>query len=263
MAEKFLMKNESSGQLKQTFLGYSWTMLFFNAFAPLFRGDLRTFFTLIALNIAVILASPNIIFLYCVIFMPGFIYSFLWNKEYTKKLIEKGFVFAEDDNKNSYAITKYNTPNKPGYIFCGIYCVLSLLIAFQFVGIKNNSMIYELYSMLPYEFNNSLTTQEYSINKNTQQEIVAADNSSRLSEKQIIFDKCKRIDSVFPVICGKIPLNGYKNGDCISAMMDNFEQVCKKMKKGKKYKFEYEILNTNFEGDLCDPYENITKIYLK
>ena len=143
MAEKFLMKNESTGQMKQTFLGYSWTMLFFNAFAPLFRGDFRTFFILVGLNIAVCLASPNIIFLNCVIFMPGFIYSFLWNKEYTKRLLDKGFVFAEDDNKNSYALTKYNTPNKAGYIFCAIYCILSLIFAFQFVGVGGNSLLEE------------------------------------------------------------------------------------------------------------------------
>lgn len=143
MAEKFLMKNESTGQMKQTFLGYSWTMLFFNAFAPLFRGDFRTFFILAGLNIAVCLASPNIIFLYCVLFMPGFIYSFIWNKEYTKRLLDNGFVFAEDDNKNSYALTKYNTPNKACYIFCAIHCILSLIFAFQFVGVGGNPFLDE------------------------------------------------------------------------------------------------------------------------
>ena len=84
MAMKFLMKNESTGQMKPTFLGYSWTMLVFNALAPLFRGDFPTFFTLVGLNICVFLISPNIIFYIIIYFMPGFILSFIWNKTYTK-----------------------------------------------------------------------------------------------------------------------------------------------------------------------------------
>lgn len=143
MAEKFLMKNETTGQIKPTYLGFSWTMLIFNIFAPLFRGDFRTFFVLIGLNLAVSLISPNMIFWACVSFMPGFIYSFFWNKEYTKRLLDKGFVFAEDENKNAYALTKYNTPNKGGYIFCAIYCILNLIFAFQFVGVGGNSLLDE------------------------------------------------------------------------------------------------------------------------
>lgn len=264
MAEKFLMKNETTGQMKPTYLGFSWTMLIFNIFAPLFRGDFRTFFVLVCLNLAVSLISPNMIFWACVSFMPGFIYSFFWNKEYTKRLFEKGFVFAEDENKNAYALTKYNTPNKGGYIFCAIYCILSLLFAFQFVGGEPSSIL-EISDFVPFQSaNKSPNASGLSEHSSSQSKMMAgAENFPQVSKKPIIFHRCS-VEENIPVICGEIPFKGYKTGECISALMsDDFESICKKMKKGNKYYFEYMIYNEDIDGEPTEPYENVTKIYLK
>ena len=47
MAEKYLVKNVRTGKVQATYLGYSWTMFFFNLFPPLIRRDFVTFFRLI------------------------------------------------------------------------------------------------------------------------------------------------------------------------------------------------------------------------
>lgn len=379
MAEKFLMKNETTGQMKPTFIGYSWTMLLFNIFAPLFRGDFITFFSLIGFNLIVYSISPNIIFWSYVSFLPGFIYSFLWNKEYTKRLIKKGFTFAEDDDKNKYASLKLNNPNKAGYIFCAIFCALDLIAAFQAVGNRSSSLnnifensadstynsatykidrnnisnlsphdknlislfkvpseytdlqredmltkikgkivawnlpVYEIsqeqnniYKVITQSSPNLVGTviyleanrpnekdyllglktgsnidiigvltgetflrnliirpAELNINTDVQYGKVDSDKESlNKSNKPLRFDHCKRLDGVVPLICGNIPLKGYRPGECISAMMEDYEQVCKKMRKGKEYYFEYKIMREDFEGEPCEPYENITNIYL-
>ena len=56
MAEKFIMKNLTTGETKFGFLGFSWTMLFFTWIVPLCRGDFLTFFTVIGLIFAALLS---------------------------------------------------------------------------------------------------------------------------------------------------------------------------------------------------------------
>lgn len=140
MAEQFLMKNEKTGVIKKTYIGYSWTMLFFNAFAPLIRGDFKDFFILAVINIAVYILSPNLIFYWCICNIPAFIFSFIWNKIYTERLLKDGYTFAESEEKNSYANIKLNTKNTAGYIFCGICCILSLGMALNFNNNFTNSL---------------------------------------------------------------------------------------------------------------------------
>lgn len=138
MAQPFLMKNPTSDQVKTTYIGYSWTMLFFNAFAPLFRGDGYGLILLVLLNIATYLASPNLLFYWWVAALPGFVYSFFWNKTYTERLIKKGFIFSESEEKNKYAEILLKKPNTFGYILCALCCGLNIYCAFNMqMGIEN------------------------------------------------------------------------------------------------------------------------------
>lgn len=99
---------------------------------------------------------------------------------------------------------------------------------------------------------------------NQDREIADKEAIPKKAPKPLIFDHCDYIYNV-PVICGDIPFNGYKQNDCISALMrDDFDNVCKKMKRGKKYYFEYNIYREDIDGEPTEkPYENITKIFLK
>lgn len=253
MAEKFLMKNESTGQIKPTFLGYSWTMLIFNGFAPLFRGDFLSFLILFGINILVIFLSPNILFYWIINGLPAFIFSFIWNKFYTNRLIKKGFIFADSEEKNAYAQILLNKSNTTGIVICAVISTILVLAA---IGIS------EKYDN---EFDSWLEQMDFSDDKSENNLDTALNNEeiSKLAQQPLKFDHCKLVDGVLPLICGDIPFKGYKRGECISAFMEDFDQACKRMKKGKKYYFEYKIFSEDSQGDPCDPYENITKIYFK
>lgn len=130
MAEQFLMKNEKTGKTKSTYIGYSWTMLCFNAFAPLFRGDFATFTGIGAVNILTYILSPNLIFWYFLAPLPGLVYALFWNKRYTKSLLEEGYEFAESEDKINHAKLLLDAPNKAGKIICIVICIFNILAAF-------------------------------------------------------------------------------------------------------------------------------------
>jgi hypothetical protein len=71
------MENPNTGIIKNAPVGFSWTTLFFPCLPALFRGDITGF--LIQLFLGGFL---------CV---PVFIFPFIYNKLYLKKLLEKGF----------------------------------------------------------------------------------------------------------------------------------------------------------------------------
>lgn len=93
MATVVMMKHPQTGLTKKGLVGFSWTTLFFGGFPALFRGDwgMGLLLTLLAFftgNISSIIAA------------------FLYNKSYTSKLIEKGYVFADTEALNSLARAK-------------------------------------------------------------------------------------------------------------------------------------------------------------
>ena len=93
MAKRILMKHPGTGLVKNGFYGFSWTMLLFGGFVPLFRGDL--------------LAGVLVLILYIITLGWGtLIYSFFYNKQYTTRLIEKGYVFADSEAANAKARAK-------------------------------------------------------------------------------------------------------------------------------------------------------------
>ena len=78
---------EKNGVQKQGFVGFSWTMLFFGFFVPLFRGDFKwLLITLILMFLSFGLAQ--------------FILCFLYNKFYTINLLEQGYRPADDYSEN-------------------------------------------------------------------------------------------------------------------------------------------------------------------
>ena len=76
---KRTMKNEI-GQVKIVKEGFSWTMLFFGIFVPLYRGDWKWFLIILIANI----------FTYG---WASVVFAFIYNKIYINDLLEQGYKF--------------------------------------------------------------------------------------------------------------------------------------------------------------------------
>ena len=98
MATEIKMKHKETGLLKNGFIGYSWTTLFWGFFPALFRGDFLTF---LALFVAVLILGGITAGIGGLIAMV--IWSFMYNKYYTTKLIEKGYEFCDSEEANANA----------------------------------------------------------------------------------------------------------------------------------------------------------------
>ena len=86
--EIFLVKD---GMQKVSFLGFSWTTLFFGQWVALFRGDWKGFFILfIVLSLVVALGSFMFIFNIVAIILQ-IVAAIYYNKYYTSQLIARGF----------------------------------------------------------------------------------------------------------------------------------------------------------------------------
>ena len=92
MATAIMLKHRQSGLVKKGFYGFSWTTLFFGMFPALFRGDFLTFIG--GFIVLVILAF------FTVGIGAGLamvVWSFMYNKYYTRRLLEQGYEFADDE----------------------------------------------------------------------------------------------------------------------------------------------------------------------
>lgn len=77
-----------SGMVKQVKLGFSWTMLFFGIFVPLFRGDLK--WTILSLILVIITSG-----------FAWLILPFFYNRMYVKSLLEKGWYPADEISREA------------------------------------------------------------------------------------------------------------------------------------------------------------------
>jgi hypothetical protein len=87
MATKIRMENVNTKEIRETVIGFSWTVLLFGVFVPLFRGDIKWF----------------LIFLVIAFVTFGFgwlVVPFFYNKIYIRNLISKGFIPADDVSRN-------------------------------------------------------------------------------------------------------------------------------------------------------------------
>jgi len=88
-----MMRHPQTGLVKKGFVGFSWTTLFFGGFPALFRGD-------IVVGLVVILIN------FFTVGIAGLIWAFIYNKNYTSKLIEAGYQFADGEALNALARAK-------------------------------------------------------------------------------------------------------------------------------------------------------------
>lgn len=98
MATAVTLKNPSTGLIKTGYFGFSWTTLFFGFFPALFRGDFITFIGGFAISIIIALITAGF-----GVFVISIIWAFMYNKYYTRKLLEKGYVLNDSPGVNRQA----------------------------------------------------------------------------------------------------------------------------------------------------------------
>lgn len=75
---KLVMENPNTGHIKEAPVGFSWTVLFFGFFPPLFRGDWKWAIIMFLLSMITMGLS-------------GLVFMFIYNKLYIKDLVGSGF----------------------------------------------------------------------------------------------------------------------------------------------------------------------------
>jgi hypothetical protein len=98
MATRIVLRHKESGIVKDGFYGFSWTTLFFGFFPALFRGDFITFIGGFVVSVIIALVTFGI-----GAFFIGLVWAFMYNKYYTRKLLERGYVLAGSDGDNLMA----------------------------------------------------------------------------------------------------------------------------------------------------------------
>jgi len=78
MATVVTFENSTTGQIKEAPIGFSWTVLLFGFFPPIFRGDWK--WAIIMLIIASLTMGAS-----------NFVFMFMYNKLYIKDLISDGY----------------------------------------------------------------------------------------------------------------------------------------------------------------------------
>ena len=87
MAVNVNMENINTKEIKSAVIGFSWTSLLFGAFVPLLRGDILWFVIFMILS-------------FMTLGLAWLVVPFVYNKMFIKKLVEKGYIPADDFSKN-------------------------------------------------------------------------------------------------------------------------------------------------------------------
>ncbi len=108
MAKMILMQHKDTGIVKNGYYGFSWTTLFFGFFPALFRADFLTF-----IGACVILLLAGILTFGIGSLFLAFIWAFMYNKYYTRRLLEKGYQLAGSEAENALAAARLGVILKP------------------------------------------------------------------------------------------------------------------------------------------------------
>lgn len=98
MATRIALRHKDTGIIKNGFYGFSWTTLFFGFFPALFRGDFITFIGGFVISVIIAMMTMGI-----GAFFISLIWAFMYNKYYTSRLLERGYVLAGSDADNAMA----------------------------------------------------------------------------------------------------------------------------------------------------------------
>lgn len=95
MATKVIIQHPTNGLTRNGYFGYSWTYLFFGWLVPLFRGELGV-------------AALHMLFTLFTFGLWQLIVSFLYNKQYMTRMLEKGYVLKDSEQVMAAARSSLN-----------------------------------------------------------------------------------------------------------------------------------------------------------
>lgn len=98
MATSVMLRNPATGVQKMGYFGFSWTSFFFGGFPALIRGDVGVGLGMIAVGILAGGLGFGIGW-----FVVGMIWAFIYNKNYTTRLLEAGYKLADTPERNAQA----------------------------------------------------------------------------------------------------------------------------------------------------------------
>lgn len=84
MATRIVIQHPANGLTKNGYYGFSWTYFFFGWFVPLFRGELGV-------------AALHFLFSVITLGIWQIIVSFLYNKQYMTRMLEKGYLLNDTE----------------------------------------------------------------------------------------------------------------------------------------------------------------------
>lgn len=110
MAKSISMIQKDTGLKMVGYYGFSWTTFFFGFIPALFRRDFLVFLGGFTIQVIFGLVTAGLA-------MPviGLIWAFWYNRYYTRKLIEKGYVFAGTPAENDLAASALGVGNPTGH----------------------------------------------------------------------------------------------------------------------------------------------------
>ena len=91
--KKINVKHNESGILKNCFVGYSWTYFFFGFFVPIFRGEIS-------------IGVFHLIFSLVTFGIFQLIMPFLYNKQYSTRLLNNSWSLNDSEENNAIARQK-------------------------------------------------------------------------------------------------------------------------------------------------------------
>ena len=92
------LKHSNSGVNKSGYTGYCWTYFFFGFFVPIFRGE-------------ILIGVLHVIFSFVTLGLFQLIIPFLYNKQYTTRLLTNGWELNDTEENNQRARLKIGIGN--------------------------------------------------------------------------------------------------------------------------------------------------------
>lgn len=89
------VRHKDSGINKNIFIGYSWTYFFFGFFVPIFRGEIG-------------IGVFHLIFSIVTFGVFQLIMPFLYNKQYSHRMLNSSWILSDSEEKNNLAKLKLN-----------------------------------------------------------------------------------------------------------------------------------------------------------
>ena len=86
MAQPVSLQNKSTNEIRKSATGFSWTMLLWGFFPPLFRSDWKWAAIVLGVNLVSNVFIPGAVFL------TGIIFGATYNKTHLNDLLNSGFV---------------------------------------------------------------------------------------------------------------------------------------------------------------------------